>query len=300
MYSLIFLVPTQITTRQGVDLVHRYPLEAAALQKSPRFVLAREDPAVYTNEDLEGYNPSREWPEEDLPKAPEPQAAPTFSPELIKKGLSIHHLYCDWLKALGVDPCKEYANQGTQAILEAVVAGDTVCPICTKPLKTTQRLRSHIKGQHMESTPQECKICKKSFGDNYTLSLHEKTHGEKPYKCPATGCTKAYPSASRLKEHSKVHNPATSNFHCQYRCGKVFPQKKNCIQHEEHCPQGPKKPKIQCPYCPKKIQRLTDLKRHAKKKHPSRDLMADVVLPQVELDNGDDNGNGDNGNGDGE
>ena len=97
-----------------------------------------------------------------------------------------------------------------------------------------------------------------------------------------------------------MHNPATSNFHCQYRCGKVLPQKKNCIQHEEHCPEGPKKPKIQCPYCPKKIQRLTDLKRHAKKKHPSRDLMADVVLPQVEPDNGDDNGNGDNGNGDGE
>ena len=108
---------------------------------------------MYTNEDLEGYNPSREWPEEDLPKAPEPQAAPTFSPELIKKGLSIHHLYCDWLKALGVDPCKEYANQSVQAILEAVVAGDTVCPICTKHLKTTQRFRSHIKGQHMESTP---------------------------------------------------------------------------------------------------------------------------------------------------
>ena len=122
----------------------------------------------------------------------------------------------------------------------------------------------------MESTPHKCKICKKSFGDNYTLSLHEKTHGEKPYKCPATGCTKAFPSASRLKEHSKVHNPTTSNFHCQYKCGKVFAQKKNCIQHEEHCPQGPKKPKIQCPYCSKEIQRLTDLKRHAKKKHPSR------------------------------
>ena len=76
----------------------------------------------------------------------------------------------------------------------------------------------------------------------------------------------------------------------------MFPQKKNCIQHEEYCPQGPQKPKIQCPYCPKKIQRLTDLKRHAKKKHPSRDLMADAVLPQVEPDNGDD-GNGDNGNG---
>ena len=113
-YDVFFYisVPTHMTTKQGVDLVHRYPLEAAAFQKSPKFVLAREDPAVYTNEDLEGYNPSREWPEEDLPTAPEPQAAPTFSAELIRKGLSIHHLYCDWLKALGVDPCKEYANQG--------------------------------------------------------------------------------------------------------------------------------------------------------------------------------------------
>ena len=150
----------------------------------------------------------------------------------------------------------------------------------------------------MESTPNECKICKKSFGDSYTLSLHEKTHGDKPYKCPPAGCTKDFPSASRLKEHSKVHDPETSNFHCQYRCGKVFAQKKNCIQHEEHCPKGPNRPKIQCPYCPQKIQRLTDLKRHAKKKHSGRDLMADVVLPQEEPDNSNGNGNGDNGNGD--
>ena len=169
-----------MSTRQGVDLVHRYPLEVAAFQKSPKFILSTEDPAVYTNEDMEGYNPSREWPEEDLPKAPEPQAAPTFSPELIKKGLSIHHLYCDWLKAPGVDPCKEYANQSVQAILEAVVAGDTVCPICSKPLKTTQRLRSHIKGQHMESTPHKCSICKKSFGDNYTLLCMRRPMGISP------------------------------------------------------------------------------------------------------------------------
>ena len=81
---------------------------------------------------------------------------------------------------------------------------------------------------------------------------------------------------------------------------KCFLKRKIASSIEEHCPQGPKKPKIQCPYCSKEIQRLTDLKRHAKKKHPSRDLMADVVLPQVEPDDGDDNGNGDNGNGDNE
>ena len=55
-------------TRQGVDLVHRYPLEVAAFQKSPKFVLAREDPAVYTNEDLEGYNPSESGQKKIFPK----------------------------------------------------------------------------------------------------------------------------------------------------------------------------------------------------------------------------------------
>ena len=39
-------------------------------------------------------------------------------------------------------------------------------------------------------------------------------------------CTKSYPSASRLKEHSKVHDPTTSNFQCKYKCGKVFPEKR--------------------------------------------------------------------------
>ena len=133
MHSLIFFSSHSDFGKGGGRPGAQVSTGAAAFQKSPKFVLAKEDPAVYTNEDLEGYNPSREWPDEDLPKAPEPQTAPTFSPELIKKGLSIHHLYCDWLKALGVDPCKEYANQGTQAILEAVVAGDTVCPICSNP-----------------------------------------------------------------------------------------------------------------------------------------------------------------------
>ena len=39
----------------------------------------------------------------------------------------------------------------------------------------------------------------------------------------------------------------------------------------------------------------TDLKRHAKKHHKGRDLMKDVVLPDIPDP---DNGNGDNSNGD--
>ena len=40
--------------------------------------------------------------------------------------MSTHHLHCDLLKALGMDPCKEYANRGPQAELEKVMAGDKI------------------------------------------------------------------------------------------------------------------------------------------------------------------------------
>ena len=161
-----------------------------------------------------------------MPKAPEPQETPTFSPELIKKRMSIHHLHCDWLKALGVDPCKEYTNQSVQAILKAVMAGDTVCPICSKPLKTTQRLRSNIKRQHMESTPMSAASARSLLVTITPCHCMRRNTGDKPFKCPAAGCTKSYPSASRLKEHSKVHDPTTSNFQSKYKCGKVFPEKR--------------------------------------------------------------------------
>ena len=250
---------------------------------------------------MEGYNPNREWPDLDLPTASEPQANPVISPEMIKKAMSTHHLHCDLLKALGMDPCKEYANRGPQAELEKVVAGDKICSICNKELGNTQRLRHHIMTQHMSSTGHQCSQCHRSFGDNYTLDLHMKTHGEKPFKCAHEGCTKAFPTVGRLNEHKKVHNPATSNFSCKHKCGKTFPQKKNCISHELYCKNGPERPKIQCPYCPKKILRLSDFKRHGKKAHVGRNVMDDVVLPAyLQEQEGDGDGEPGNGNGDGD
>ena len=67
-------MPTKITKRQGEDYVHSYRLQTTALEKSPAFNLSEEDPLVYSQEDLEGYNPNREWPDLDLPTAAEPQA----------------------------------------------------------------------------------------------------------------------------------------------------------------------------------------------------------------------------------
>ena len=92
-----------------------YSLSCAQLQVSETFVLDQEDPEVYSKEDRMGYNPARTWPAEPLPTEPEVEAAPAIHPEVIKKALAVHHMTADWLKSIGVDSCKEYANQSVES-----------------------------------------------------------------------------------------------------------------------------------------------------------------------------------------
>ena len=97
---------------------------------SPRFDLRKEDPQVYLNEDREGYNPKRRWPNVPLPSTTAPSAdpAPATDPEKQKKALAVHHLAVDWLTSLGVDPCKDYAEKKVEYVLEAVQPKDIECP----------------------------------------------------------------------------------------------------------------------------------------------------------------------------
>ena len=57
--------------RDGVDRIYTHALECA-LQKSKQFDLSKEDPKTYSEEDLVGYSPDREW--KDIP-LPQPSAA---------------------------------------------------------------------------------------------------------------------------------------------------------------------------------------------------------------------------------
>ena len=258
---------------EGHRVVDTFTLEAAPLRKSKNFILGDEDPKYY-KEDL-GFHPRKEW-EEPLPVAEATDPVPTVSEQHIKMALEIHHSQVKYLHSLGVDACKEYSHQRVDYILEAVVAGDLKCKICGDVKKSTQSLRSHIRARHMESTPYECTICNKFFGDNSTYTAHKKKHDPKAKKFPwpKDNCGKCYTSQGRLTGHLKSHDPANIVF-CQ-SCNKQFNAKKNCVTHEKSClsQYGGSKQNIprdiKCPFCTKDYIHKKDFKYHLKTSHASR------------------------------
>jgi len=92
-----------------------------------------------------------------------------------------------------------------------------LCPVegCGKMYSTSSNLSVHVK-KHVSSAkfnhlqtgmrPYRCSVCFKGFLTKSHLQNHEKTHtGEKPFKCPYSGCNKAYGRSCRLKVHIRNH-----------------------------------------------------------------------------------------------
>ena len=236
---------------------------------------------VYIREDQEGYNPSRQWPDLPLPTlppdAPEQEAPPAFDPEKVKCAMAVHHLQTDFLKGLGFDPCKEYAENQVTSILEAVMPHDKRCPICKEELFNTQRLKAHLRAKHMEKTPFYCSICDKYFGDKATLNLHNRKHDT---NCPlfiCNTCQKVFTVQSRLREHQKSHLPQNIDQPCRH-CGKTIKERKNLVNHEKFCKMNPEPPaRLQCPYCARSYIQKKDLRKHCKDHHKGRDWEKDFV-----------------------
>ena len=260
-----------------MDRVYTHALECAPLQKSKKFDLTKEDPKIYSEEDLVGYNPEREWKDILLPQpsAAEAQTVQQVSipEEVVKKAQNQHDVLCRWMKTAGIDLCRDMEDTENQFVLEAVQPHEKDCPICQKKCHNTQRLRAHIRAQHMTQTPFHCAECDKYFGDNNTLRLHNKKHDPDAtvFACDEEGCDKVFREKGRLTQHKKLHDPKLNDVPCKFACGKKFTEKKNRVAHEKYCSKNPAlPPRSQCPYCPKDFGRLKDLKKHAKKHHPSR------------------------------
>jgi uncharacterized Zn-finger protein len=56
-----------------------------------------------------------------------------------------------------------------------------------------------------------CSTCNKAFSRPSSLRIHSHSHtGEKPYKCPQTGCGKAFSVRSNMKRHERGCHASTS------------------------------------------------------------------------------------------
>ena len=186
------------------------------------------------------------------------------------------------MKTAGIDLCKDMEDTENQFVLEAVQAKEKDCPSCQKKCHNTQKLRAHIRAQHMNQTPFHCAECDKYFGDNNTLKLHNRKHDPDAtvFACDEEGCDKVFREKGRLTQHKKLHDPQLNDFPCKFACGSNFTEKKNRVAHEKYCSKNPAlPPRSQCPYCPKDFGRLKDLKKHAKKHHPTHlhSLEADMA-----------------------
>ena len=105
--------------------LYTHALECQPLEKSPKFVLSKEDSQLYSNEDLSGFQPGREWPDIPLPtlKPQERARVPVIVPEeVIRKAQSQHDVLVEWMMGVGVDLCHKMEDTQNQHILEAVVA----------------------------------------------------------------------------------------------------------------------------------------------------------------------------------
>ena len=267
--------PDGNTTSYHIRQTCKYP------EFAPNHSLEKEDPNIYLREDREGVELDRFWPDIPLPKPKgdsDEEATPRVNPAMLKKALDIHHMYVDYLKGMGVDPCREYTEQNVQYQLEAIMPKQKKCPICGEESYNTGRLKAHIRAQHMEKTPFYCEKCDKYFGDLATKNLHMKKHDKALFVHDCDTCGKSFTLKSRLTEHMKVHLPGNYDLPCQF-CGKVLGEKKNLKKHEAHCKQNKtetKAPRVKCPYCDRDYAQKKDLYRHADSVHEGRDVRGDL------------------------
>ena len=144
-----------------------------------------------------------------------------------------------------------------------------VCSICKETFSSTQVLRTHIQGQHMEAPHLKCNKCDYHAGDAYALRIQKRRHDTTTprFHCQHSGCGRNYTTQGHLNEHTKQHrgfkSPPCPN------CGKTFTANSSLKYHLLSCGPGgqPLPKKFKCNVCNKAYYQSGELTRHRRDKN---------------------------------
>ncbi|XP_065078556.1 zinc finger protein jing [Ochlerotatus camptorhynchus] len=133
-------------------------------------------------------------------------------------------------------------------------------------------LVAHIEKTHVEVKKGEefacfwldCPRRYRPFNARYKLLIHMRVHsGEKPNKCPFSGCEKAFSRLENLKIHQRSHT-GERPYNCQYfGCTKAFSNSSDRAKHQRtHYDTKPYA--CQLPGCSKRYTDPSSLRKHVK------------------------------------
>ena len=177
-----------VEDEQGNITKELYVLQVAPLESHAGYRLETEDPAIFS--DGGDYDPDSwvypcVWPHIPIPvqrkrpstgrsasNVPAESSCESAHTQLKKDLLLQHHNLIKMLAALDMDVCKEYHMHNTPAVLSHVRQGNKTCVICQRICSSTQALKVHIRGQHMEDPSLQCDECDYTAGDKHGLDLH--------------------------------------------------------------------------------------------------------------------------------
>ncbi|XP_062537937.1 zinc finger and BTB domain-containing protein 24 [Armigeres subalbatus] len=143
---------------------------------------------------------------------------------------------------------------------------------CNQKFPDQGTLVAHIEKTHVEVKKGEefacfwldCPRRYRPFNARYKLLIHMRVHsGEKPNKCPFSGCEKAFSRLENLKIHQRSHT-GERPYNCQYfGCTKAFSNSSDRAKHQRtHYDTKPYA--CQLPGCSKRYTDPSSLRKHVK------------------------------------
>ena len=234
--------------------------------------MAAEDPSTFSDPESEPFISA--WPDQAIPRRSAPPAEvppvevpPAISEALINDLQLQHDTAVKVLKRLGVDACRDLQKSSAVGVLARIRQSNRACTLCNETFSSTQVLRAHIQGQHMDAPHLKCSQCSYHAGSSYSLRLHMKTHAEveSKFMCDHPGCGRAYATKGHLNEHKKKHTGA--KFVCS-RCNKSLATKSGLTSHLLSCKDlesnEPPPKRYKCDTCDRAYFRSSELTHHRK------------------------------------